>query len=83
MRELMATITSKGQVTIPIEIRRHLGLEVGEKVAFVIEDEGGVRLALPRYPTIDSLRGAAGALKRPIPWKKVREIAREDRFFDE
>lgn len=31
----MAKITSKGQITIPIDIRRKLGLKEGDKVLFI------------------------------------------------
>ncbi|MDQ2695753.1 MAG: type II toxin-antitoxin system PrlF family antitoxin [Pseudomonadota bacterium] len=34
----MATLTSKGQVTIPANVRRMLGLKPGDQVAFVVED---------------------------------------------
>lgn len=78
MKQILATLTSKGQVTIPAEVRRHLGLKKGERVLFVIEPEGGVRLAVPEYPTIDSLRGIAGTLRHPMSWQKVKQIARED-----
>ncbi len=50
MKEIVSTITSKGQVTIPAEVRRHLGLKTRDKISFVIEEEGGgLRL---EYPTI-------------------------------
>ena len=35
-----ATITSKGQVTIPVEIRKALGLTAGERVVFTQLDDG-------------------------------------------
>ncbi|MDO8673538.1 MAG: AbrB family transcriptional regulator [Dehalococcoidia bacterium] len=44
MRELLATVTTKGQVTIPIEVRRLLQLATHEKVAFILQDNQ-VRLA--------------------------------------
>ncbi len=34
----LAKITSKGQITIPIEIRRKLRLKEGDKVFFIEED---------------------------------------------
>ena len=33
-----STISSKGQVTIPQEVRRRLGLEAGDRVEFVLEE---------------------------------------------
>jgi antitoxin PrlF len=35
-----ATITSKGQITLPIEVRRRLGLKQGDKVEFVYDEDG-------------------------------------------
>jgi hypothetical protein len=37
-----------------------------------------VKLIAPSYPTVASLRGAAGSLPMPRPWHEAREIARED-----
>lgn len=34
-----STISSKGQVTIPQEVRRRLGLQEGDRVEFVVEGE--------------------------------------------
>lgn len=78
IKEIISTITSKGQVTIPVEVRKHLGLKTRDKVVFVVEEEGTVRLSSPRYPDLASLRGAAGSLKKPLSWQEVREIAHED-----
>jgi antitoxin PrlF len=83
MRELPSTITSKGQVTIPAEVRKHLGLKQGDKISFVIEDEGRVELKVPSYPTIASLVGAAGTLKQPLSMEQMLEIAREDELEDD
>jgi AbrB family looped-hinge helix DNA binding protein len=33
-----STISSKGQITVPQEIRKRLGLEPGDRVEFVIEE---------------------------------------------
>lgn len=40
MREFLSTVTSRGRVTIPAEIRRRLGLRTGDKVGFVLTDGG-------------------------------------------
>lgn len=78
MKEIISTVTSKGQVTIPVEVRRHMRLKTRDKVAFVVEDGGTVRLSAPRHSDISSLRGAAGSLQKPLSWQKVKEIAQED-----
>jgi AbrB family looped-hinge helix DNA binding protein len=78
MKELVATVSSKGQVVIPAEVRKHLGLERGDKLLFVLEAEGRVVLQTPQYPTVASLRGAAGTLAQPRSWAEMRRMARED-----
>jgi AbrB family looped-hinge helix DNA binding protein len=83
VKEIASTITSKGQVTIPSEVRKHLRLKQGDKVAFVIEDEGKVELKLPTYPTVASLAGAAGTLPQPLSMERMLEIAREDELEHE
>lgn len=47
MKEIISTMTSKGQVTLPAEIRKRLGLTAGDKLSFVIEDEGRIELRAP------------------------------------
>jgi antitoxin PrlF len=34
-----STISSKGQITVPQEIRKRLGLAVGDRVEFVVEGD--------------------------------------------
>jgi AbrB family looped-hinge helix DNA binding protein len=80
MKEIFSTLTSKGRVTIPIEVRKHLGVTTNDTVAFVIGDDGMVRLQAVRYPKVASLRGAAGSLKQPLSWQEIQQIACEDRF---
>ena len=60
MRVVDATVTSRGQVTIRIEVRRHLGLTKRARVTFVI-DEDGVRLVPARH-TPETALGAVPAI---------------------
>lgn len=53
----LAKVTSKGQVTIPVEIRRKLGIKNGDKVLF-IEDGGWVYMM---NSSMDALREAQRA----------------------
>jgi AbrB family looped-hinge helix DNA binding protein len=55
-----ATLTTKGQTTIPKEVREHLKLNAGDKLDFVIASDGQVIL---KPATID-VRDLKGLLKR-------------------
>lgn len=55
-----ATLTTKGQVTIPKAIRDHLRLDTGDRVSFVIHDDGTVVL----QPVTRHVRDLAGLLHR-------------------
>jgi AbrB family looped-hinge helix DNA binding protein len=56
-----ATITTKGQITIPADVRRRLGLESGDRVEFV-EVEGGFAIK----PANDDVRALKGLLRKPV-----------------
>jgi bifunctional DNA-binding transcriptional regulator/antitoxin component of YhaV-PrlF toxin-antitoxin module len=48
-----STITKKGQVTLPVALRRHLGVERGQRVAF--HAEAG-RVVIEAAPSLDEAR---------------------------
>ncbi|HBL31426.1 MAG TPA: AbrB family transcriptional regulator [Acidobacteria bacterium] len=56
----LSTLTSKGQITLPREVREHLHIAEGDRVEFRIERDGGVRLA----PVSGSVRDLYGCLRR-------------------
>ncbi len=58
-----ATVTSKGQITIPKRIRDALDLEAGTDVEFELDDDGGLRLRRKR-PAMDRLRDVQRTLSR-------------------
>lgn len=59
MEQHLMVVTRKGQVTIPVEIRRALGLKEGDKVAFSMQD-GEVRL-LRGGSVVERTAGALGS----------------------
>jgi len=61
-----ATLTSKGQVTIPKRIREQLGLEAGTEVEFILDDDGSLRVR-PKEPPMERLR----AIQEQLSAKKV------------
>ena len=78
MRALQATITERGQVTIPAAVRRLLGVGPRDKVIFEVEESGAVRLVPMRY-TVRSAYGAVAPIGREDDLKAVSNEAREDR----
>jgi AbrB family looped-hinge helix DNA binding protein len=67
-----ATVTSKGQVTIPAEIRKALGLTAGERVVFT-QLEDGTTIMRAKTRSILELKG----MLKPVRGKK-RKVAIED-----
>lgn len=73
-----STLTRKGQVTIPAEIRKALGLEIGDRVDFELEDD---RLIVS--PQESAVLRTAGIFKeyaknlgeRPLTAEQLREVA--------
>lgn len=75
MNQPLTTITKKGQVTIPAEIRHSLGLVPGDKIAFVLE-KGEVRVK-PVKSALDSSFGAVKPRTRPEDFEELERLAEE------
>ena len=68
-------VTSKGQTTIPKGIRERLGIKTGDRVAFLLRDDGV--LLRPVKGTLLDLRGSIKPRKRPDDLDEVRRAAKE------
>ncbi len=73
MKELLSTVTTKGQVTIPVEIRRRLGVNPHDKVAFVLDDDH-VQL-VRRGSVVDRTAGIFKTSQPPLTAEELRESA--------
>jgi antitoxin PrlF len=67
-----STLTSKGQTTIPKDIRKRLNLHPGDRLEFVIDEDGRV-LVLPA--SIDASE-SAGMIKSPARSVSVEDMNR-------
>jgi len=69
----MARISAKGQVTIPIAIRKTLGLKEGDKVIFTEKDGNIVLLNSNRLAFEEFQRGMDGEAER-VGWKSEQDV---------
>lgn len=75
-KELLTTMTKRGQITVPVEIQRLLGLKPHDKVALAIED-GTVRLKPARF-TLDAVLGSVEPATKTEDFKAISREAREE-----
>ena len=52
-----ATLTTKGQVTIPVDVRNVLGLSAGDRIEFVLNDISGRYEVVPATKSVKDLKG--------------------------
>ena len=62
---MYTTLSSKGQITIPVAIRNSLRLNAGDRVDFVLFDVGRVEL-VPKKRSVTTLRGMIPHSGQPI-----------------
>jgi len=71
-----ATLTSKGQLTVPKEVRDRLDLKPGDRVEFVFLPDGTVRF-LPLNLPISALKGILGKPPRRLSPKQLDQAIRD------
>jgi AbrB family looped-hinge helix DNA binding protein len=71
----VTTLTSKGQVTIPKEVRDELGLKPHDKIRFSLEN--GHAVLRKAYPSLQDVVGSLPPLGMPID--EAIEQAKEER----
>lgn len=70
---LISTLTSKGQTTIPKEIRAFLHLSPEDKILYIPDPQRNQVMLIPVTGTVLGLRGVVPYGKGPIDFKKLRE----------
>ena len=76
--DIAAKVTSKGQITIPKEVREALGIGAGDQIVFRVEQH---RAMLAKTPNLLDLAGTVEvpAAKRGVAWDEVRRSTRRAR----
>lgn len=67
---MTATITSKGQLTLPVNIREALGLHTGDKLDFHVTEEGRLEVEV----VTGRLADLKGVLPKPYKSLTLKEI---------
>jgi AbrB family looped-hinge helix DNA binding protein len=75
MQQFVTTITQRGQITIPAEVRRRLGLGPRDKVAFEIEGDQ-VRL-VPALFTLEAAYGSVQPHAQPEDFDAISRAGKE------
>ena len=69
---IAATVTAKGQVTIPVEIRKALQLKPGDKIHFFAGDNGRISI-YPKNRSLQELKGKFGKFPRTVSLEEMDE----------
>ncbi len=76
LNEYVRRLTSKGQVTVPAEVRRKLGVKPGETIVFRIRED---RVELDRAPmSLEEAFGSVPPLNRPEDFEALGREAWEE-----
>ena len=66
-----ATLTSKGQLTLPREVRAALGLSAGDRLDFVRMDDGAYAI-VPASRSVRSLKGVLPSRDGPVSLEEMQ-----------
>lgn len=73
-----ATVTSKGQITIPKAVRDELGIREGDRVAFRVLDDGSV-VVEPETIDLLELKGVLKARRKGITLADMDDAIRSQK----
>ena len=80
--EQRARVTSKGQVTIPKDVRAALGVKEGDTLVFEVEN-GGARVSVIRKPVSFAAYEGAWREGEGMTWEEINAEIRECRGHDD
>ncbi len=77
MKQYTTTITKRGQVTLPAEVRKLLGTKPRDKITFTVD---GDQVCLSQVAfTLESAYGSVKPSTRPEDFEEITRLAREDK----
>lgn len=76
--EYTVTLSSKGQLTLPAEVRQQLALARGTRLRLIVRDDGTVELRKPPFARVADLAGIGQGRRVAAPPSEMRDIAHEE-----
>ncbi len=76
---MIATLTSKGQITLPKKVREKLRLKAGDKLKFLVHENGSVEL-FPVTSSLTKLKGMVPKPNKPVSLEEMDRAIREAGF---
>ncbi len=70
-----AKLTTKGQITLPLSVRKALGLDVGDRVEFV--EENGRFIVVPASQDAKKLKGLVKRPAKPVTIEAMNAAIRQ------
>jgi antitoxin PrlF len=67
-----AILTSKGQVTIPVEVRNRLALATGDPIEFILNEDTGRYEVVPATHSVTALKGIIRKPAKPVTIEVVK-----------
>lgn len=74
--EFVSSVSPKGQITIPMKLRRRWGIKAKDKVALLVEGDQ-VRLQPAKF-TLETVYGSVTPRTPSTDFRKISHIARDE-----
>lgn len=71
-----SSLTTKEQLTLPLAIRRLLGVKAGDSLVWGLDDQGHVTVEAGRPHTLEDVRAAVAAARPGVPAFKPVTVER-------
>ncbi len=84
MHEQVTTVTRKGQITIPVDIRKAMGIQIGDMVSVSLTSGDTPVAELRRAASVaEQTFGAVATRQRPEDFKELRQLFMEGQGQEE
>ena len=69
-------ITGKGQVQVPVKIRKAINAEIGDELAFMVDERGEVKVKLVKKRKISEFAGVLRKRRKYVQRDKERQLTK-------